>query len=143
MLPVSVAAGSVSTAAVGGDVLEQGGTAADAAIAMVLASCAAETVFTGLSGGGFATHYDASTGQTRCLDFFVAVPGLAGQVFGPPQEVLIDFGGQVVPYAVGPGTVAVPGVPAGVAALHARWGRLAWRDLVEPARRLADVGVRF
>ncbi len=116
---------------------------ADAAVAMVLASCAAETVFTGLSGGGFATHYDASTGETRCLDFFVAVPGLGGQVHGPPQEVLIDFGGQVVPYAVGPGTVAVPGVPAGLAALHERWGRLAWRDVVEPARRLAEFGVPF
>jgi gamma-glutamyltranspeptidase / glutathione hydrolase len=142
-LPVSVAAGSASTAEVGGEILARGGSAADAAVAMVLASCAAETVFTGLSGGGFATHYDASSGETRCLDFFVAVPGLAGQVSGPPQEVLIDFGGQVVPYAVGPGTVAVPGVPAGLAALHDRWGTLDWRDLVEPARRLADAGVPF
>jgi gamma-glutamyltranspeptidase / glutathione hydrolase len=138
-----VAAGSVSAAEVGGQVLEVGGSAADAAVAMVLASCAAETVFTGLAGGGFATHYEAATGETRCLDFFVAVPGLGGEAFGPPQEVLIDFGGQVVPYAVGPGTVAVPGVPAGVSALHQRWGRLAWRDVVEPARRLAETGMPF
>ncbi len=143
LLPVSVAAGSVSTAEVGGEILREGGSAADAAVAMVLASCAAETVFTGLAGGGFATHYDASSRETRCLDFFVAVPGLDGRVSGPPEEVLIDFGGQVVPYAVGPGTVAVPGVPAGMAALHDRWGRLAWKDLVEPARRLAHTGVRF
>ena len=46
---------------------------------MVLASCVAETVFTGLAGGGFATYYDAATGETTCLDFFVAVPGLGGQ----------------------------------------------------------------
>jgi len=109
---------------------------------MVLASCAAETVFTGLAGGGFATHYEVATGQTRCLDFFVAVPGLGGKVSGPPQEVLIDFGGQVVPYAVGPGTVAVPGVPAGVAGLHDRWGLLDWAALVQPALSLARTGVR-
>lgn len=140
-LPASVAAGSVSTAEVGWEILRQGGSAADAAVAMVLASGAAETVFTGLCGGGFATHHEAATGETRCLDFFVAVPGLDGRTAGPPQEVMIDFGGQVVPYAVGPGTVAVPGVPAGVARLHERWGALDWADLVEPARRLADTGV--
>ena len=36
-----------------------GGSAADAGVAMMLVSCAAETIFTGLSGGGFAIHYDA------------------------------------------------------------------------------------
>jgi gamma-glutamyltranspeptidase/glutathione hydrolase len=140
-LPAAVAAGSGSAAEVGGAILRRGGSAADAAVAMVLTSCAAETVFTGLGGGGFAIHYDAAADETRCLDFFVAVPGLGGRVSGPPEEVLIDFGGQVVPYAVGPSTVAVPGVPAGVAALHGRWGVLDWGDVVEPALRLADVGV--
>ena len=139
-----MAAGSVSTAEVGGGILQQGGTAADAAVAMVLASCAAETVFTGLSGGGFATHYEAVHRRDPLSRLLRRGPWARPvRCIGPPQEVLIDFGGQVVPYAVGPGTVAVPGVPAGVAALHDRWGRLAWRDLVEPARRLADVGVPF
>jgi gamma-glutamyltranspeptidase/glutathione hydrolase len=142
-LPASAAAGSVSTAAVGGEILRRNGSAADAVVAMVLASCAAETVFTGLAGGGFATHHEGATGETRCLDFFVAVPGLDGRKAGPPQEVLIDFGGQVVPYAVGPGTVAVPGVPAGLAAVHERWGVLDWAELVEPARALAEVGMPF
>lgn len=142
-LPVSVAAGSVATAEIGGDILLQGGSAADAAAAMVLASCAAETVFTGLAGGGFATHYEASTRTTVCLDFFVAVPGLGGRPPGRPEEVLVDFGSQVVPYAVGPGTVAVPGVPAGVEGLHRRWGRLSWPDIVQPALVLARTGVRF
>lgn len=141
-LPVSVAAGSSASAEVGGEILRRGGSAADAAVAMVLAACAAETVFTGLGGGGYATHYEAATGQTRCLDFFVAVPGLDGRMPGPPEEVLIDFGGQVVPYAVGPGTVAVPGVPAGTAGIHARWGRLQWADVVQPAATLAAEGVR-
>jgi gamma-glutamyltranspeptidase/glutathione hydrolase len=50
-LPVSVAAGNPVTAEVGAEILRQGGTAVDAAAAMVLASCVAETVFTGLGGG--------------------------------------------------------------------------------------------
>ncbi|MGI8701685.1 MAG: gamma-glutamyltransferase, partial [Nocardioidaceae bacterium] len=141
-LPVAAAAGNTVTVEVGAQILESGGSAADAAVAMVLASCAAETVFTGLGGGGFATYYEAATDTTRCLDFFVAVPGLGGSSPGAPEEVLIDFGGQVLSYAVGPGTVAVPGVPAGVAAMHERWGRLGWRELVQPSVRIAASGVR-
>lgn len=140
-LPASVAAGSPAAAAAGLDVLRAGGSAADAAVAMVLASCAAETVFTGLGGGGFAIHHDGATGETRCLDFFVAVPGLDGRTGAAPEEVLIDFGAQVVPYAVGPSTVAVPGVPAGTAAVHERWGRLPWAEVVAPAAAIAARGV--
>ena len=110
---------------------------------MTLASCVAETVFTGIGGGGFATYYDASTATTTCVDFFVAVPGLGGLRSVPPLEIAIDFGGQLVPYAVGPSTVAVPGVPAGVAHLHERWGRLPWPDVVQPAIEHAERGVSF
>jgi gamma-glutamyltranspeptidase/glutathione hydrolase len=142
-LPVAVAGGSTATAEVGAHTLRRGGSAADAAVAMTLAACTAETVFTGLAGGGFATHFEAATGTTRCLDFFVTVPGLGGQPHPEPERVLIDFGGQVVPYAVGPGTVAVPGLPAGVARIHERWGVLEWAEVVQPALDLAETGVRF
>ena len=142
-LPVCVAAGNPVTASVGADVLRTGGSAADAAIAMVLASCVAETVFTGIGGGGYATYFDAGTATTTCLDFFVAVPGLAGKRNVPPVEISIDFGGQLVPYAVGASTVAVPGVPAGLEALHQRWGRQPWKDLVAPAIAHAAKGVAF
>jgi gamma-glutamyltranspeptidase/glutathione hydrolase len=142
-LPVSVAAGNPVTAQVGADALRAGGGAADAAVAMVLASCVAETIFTGLGGGGFATYYDAATGTTECLDFFVTVPGLGGRRSVAPLEIAIDFGGQLVEYAVGASTVAVPGVPAGLEALHRRWGRRPWKDLVAPAIAHASHGVAF
>ena len=74
-----VAAGHRTTAEAGAEILERGGNAVDAAVAMMLVSCAAETIFTGLGGGGFATVYDAVTGQVRCVDFFVSVPGLGGK----------------------------------------------------------------
>ena len=54
-IPAGVAAGHSATARVGADVLAAGGGAADAAAAMVLAGSVAETLFTGLGGGGFAT----------------------------------------------------------------------------------------
>ena len=142
-LPVSVAAGSPVTAEVGVQMLREGGCAADAAVAMSLASCVAETVFTGLGGGGYAIYYDAATRATTCLDFFVTVPGLGGRGSLEPIEISIDFGGQLVQYAVGAATVAVPGVPAGLAALHERWGTKPWSDLVAPAISHATAGVSF
>ncbi|GGL95314.1 gamma-glutamyltransferase [Nakamurella endophytica] len=142
-LPAGVAAGHPDTARVGRDVLRRGGSAADAAAAMVLAGCVAETIFTGLAGGGFATVYQQDTGAVTCIDFFVSVPGLDGSEAGPATTIAVSFGGVAVPYAVGGPTVAVPGTPAGVAALHGRFGRLPWHEIVGPAVRLAEAGSPF
>jgi len=135
-----VAAGHPATAQIGVDVLAAGGSAADAAVAAVLASCVAETLLTGISGGGYATYYDAASGTVTCLDFFVAIPGLDGTAAGPMTAVEVNFGGVPLEYAVGGASVAVPGVPAGCGELHSRWGRLPWRDVVEPAIKLARHG---
>src|SRR3712207_9240298 len=94
---VGVAAGHPSTADAGAEILRAGGSAVDAAVAMMLVSCAAETIFTGLGGGGFATVYDAVTGQVRCVDFFVSVPGLGGKRPGPGTEIEVIFVGQRMP----------------------------------------------
>lgn len=123
-------------------VLESGGTAADAAVAAVLACCVAETIYTGLGGGGFATYFEASTGQVTCLDFFVAVPGLDGD-HSAADMVAVDvfFGGLPQIYSIGGASVAVPGVPAGLGEVHRRWGRLPWDEVVAPAAGLARTGV--
>ena len=136
MLPRGVAAGHPATVAAGIEVLEDGGTAADAAVAASLASCVAETVMTGLLGGGHAIHGDGS--EAVNLDCFVDVPSGAG---AEPVALQVPFGEELVHYAVGPGTCAVPGLPAGLDALHRRFGRLPWARLVEPALRVARSGV--
>jgi gamma-glutamyltranspeptidase/glutathione hydrolase len=137
-----VAAGHPSTAEAGAKILACGGNAVDAAVAMMLVSCASETIFTGLGGGGFATVYDAASGRVRCIDFFVAVPGLGGRPSGPKIAIEINFVGQQVPYEIGPATVAVPGVPAGALHLWRNWGRLPWKDVVEPGLQ-ASYGTPF
>jgi len=137
-----VAAGHPATAAAGVEILEEGGSAGDAAVAAALASCVAETVMTGLLGGGHAIYLDADTGTVRTLDCFCAVPGLGAE---PRRAELVHlevpFGAEHVEYAVGPASCAVPGVPAGLDALWQAHGRLPWARLVEPALRLARHGV--
>jgi gamma-glutamyltranspeptidase / glutathione hydrolase len=139
-----VAAGHPATTAVGIEILAEGGTAADAAIAACLASCVAETVMTGLLGGGHAIYFDASAGRARNLDCFVAVPGLGAERRESDLiELEVPFGAELVHYAVGPASCAVPGLPAGLVALSEAHGRLPWARLVEPALRLARDGVEF
>ena len=52
------------------------------------------------------------------------------------------FVGQAIPYEIGPPTVAVPGIPAGVLHLWRRWGRLPWAEVVAPGRA-ASLGSVF
>ncbi|HXH96668.1 MAG TPA: gamma-glutamyltransferase, partial [Gaiellaceae bacterium] len=106
-----VAAGHPATAAAAVEILDEGGTAADAAVAACLASCVAETVMTGLLGGGHAVYLDAERGTVRNLDCFCTAPGL--EAIRPEAALVrvgVAFGEEVVEYAVGPASCAVPGV---------------------------------
>jgi gamma-glutamyltranspeptidase / glutathione hydrolase len=143
-LPAGIAAGHPATAAAGLEILGAGGNAVDAAVAASLASCAAETVMTGLLGGGHAIVYEATSGRARNLDFFCAVPGIGAK---PRRAELVElelqFGAAPIQYAIGPASCAVPGVPAGLGVLWREHGVLPWARLVEPALRLARDGVEF
>jgi gamma-glutamyltranspeptidase/glutathione hydrolase len=130
-----VAAGHPATAEVGLEILVEGGTAADAVVAMGLASCVAETVMSGLFAGCHAIVFDGS--RVANVDGFAAVPSQAGDMLDVP----VPFGEEVVVYSIGPASCAVPGLPAALGDLWERLGRLPWRRLVEPALALARVGV--
>jgi gamma-glutamyltranspeptidase / glutathione hydrolase len=136
----SIAAGHDATAQVGAEILAEGGTAADAAVAASLASCVAETAMTGLLSGGFAIYFEAATRCVRNLDCFVAVPSGPGNVL---IEVDVPFWGESVPYLVGPASFGIPGLAAGLDALWRSYGRLPWARLCEPALRLAHSGVEL
>ena len=133
-----VAAGHPATCEAGIEILEDGGSAADAAVAACLASCVAETVMTGLLGGGHAIYWDAGSRQARNLDCFVAVPSGAERRW---STLAVPFGEELVHYAIGAASCGVPGVAAGIAELWRAHGRLPWERLVEPALRLARDGV--
>jgi gamma-glutamyltranspeptidase/glutathione hydrolase len=138
----AIAAGHPDTARLGLEMLAAGGSAADAAVAAVLASCVSESIYTGINGGGFATYYDAGTRTVTALDFFCTIPGLDGDVTaGPMVAIDVLFGAVPVPYSIGEASVAVPGVPAGCGEVHRRWGRLPWQQVVAPAIGLARQGV--
>jgi gamma-glutamyltranspeptidase / glutathione hydrolase len=140
----AIAAGHPATVEAGAEILEDGGTAADAAVAASLASCVAETIMTGFLGGGHAIYFDATSGRARNLDCFCAVPGLGAR--RSDRELVhlqVPFGAELVHYAIGIASCAVPGLPAGLDELWHAHGRLPWPRLVEPALRLARDGTEL
>jgi len=134
----AIAAGSRQAAEAGAWALREGGTAVDAAVAAVFGAFVAEGPLTGPAGGGFIL-LRSPAGELTALDCFFAVPSASR---APMDEVVIDFGdASTQVFHVGAGSVAVPGLVAGLAAAHARGGRLPWRRLLDPAIELGRAGI--
>jgi gamma-glutamyltranspeptidase/glutathione hydrolase len=132
----AIAAGHPLTAEVGSRVLANGGSCVDACIAAAFAAFVTEGPLTGPAGGGFfLAHVD---GEPTLIDCFFAVPA---EPHGEIDRLTVDFGSSTQSYHVGEGSVAVPGLLAGLAEAHARFGRLEWGDLIAPAIQLARTGV--
>ena len=137
----AVAAGSPLTVEAGLTALQAGGNAVDAAVAASLMAGVAEPLLTGLGGGGMGMV--RMNGAVEALDLFSDVPGRSLPPAGRPQMDRIDvnFGPAVQSFRVGPGAVAVPGMPAGLWDLHQKHGVLPMAALAEPAARAAQAGV--
>ena len=141
-----VAAGHVKTAAAAAAMLEAGGNAFDAAVAGVLAACVAESVLTSLGGGGFLLAHTA-TGENVLFDFFSQTPQTPPQVRERSGQSLdfypieANFGDTTQTFHIGLGSMAVPGVWAGLLHVHRRLGRLPLAMVAEPAIALSRQGV--
>lgn len=133
-------------AEVGAEVLRAGGSAYDAAIATALVQTVTDPFMCGIGGIGVAQVYDAATREATVLDFYGRVGSLArpdqwakGARRSPEGKTYVkDF-----PHHLGYQSILIPGTVAGLAALHARGGKLPWRDLVLPAARIARAGFPF
>ena len=131
-----VSAADPRAAEAGAEMLRQGGSATDAAIATMLALTVVEPQSSGIGGGGFVLHSDAA-GRIETLDGRETAPAAAGPGW------FLDADGKPVPFpqAVQSGlSVGVPGNVRLAAEAHRRHGKLAWAALFEPAIRLARGG---
>ena len=131
----AVAAAEETAARVGIDVLRAGGNATDAAVAVAFALAVTWPEAGNIGGGGFWISRDRR-GRTLTLDFRETAPRAArADLFTRPGA-----GGKPVSSTEGPLASGVPGSVAGLAAAHRRGGRLSWKQVVEPAVRLARDG---
>jgi gamma-glutamyltranspeptidase/glutathione hydrolase len=115
-------------------VMQRGGNAIDAAVATAFVLAVTYPEAGNLGGGGFITLKMGS--DLAFLDFREVAPKAA------KRDMYLDASGKPVPGAslVGHLAAGVPGTVAGLWEAHQKYGRLPWRDLLQPSIRLARDG---
>ena len=132
-----VIAANPLAARAGLEVLERGGSAIDAAIAVQAMLSLVEPQSSGIGGGSFINYYDAASRKLTIYD---------GREVAPAQAtpgMFLDSSGKPLPFgqAVLSGrATGVPGVVANLALAHREHGKLEWRTLFSSAERTADQG---
>ena len=143
-----VASQSLEAARAGAGILAAGGNAVDAAVATGLALAATEPWMSGLGGGGYMLVYTAKDDRSRVVDFGMVAPLALDPADYPLAGGTGPGGGLFAWPAVagdrnlkGPHSVAVPGQVDGMALALERFGTRPWREVVQPAIRLAETGL--
>lgn len=131
-----VAAADPLAAEAGLEMLRQGGSAVDAAIATQLVLGLVEPQSSGLGGGAFIVHWDSATRETIAIDGRETAPSAA-----KPDRFLHDGGPMPFTQALRSGlSVGVPGVVRAMELAHAKFGKLPWSSLFQPAIRYSENG---
>lgn len=132
-----VAAANPLAVDAGARVLREGGTAADAMVAVQAVLGLVEPQSSGIGGGAFLVWYDAATGEVTTLDARETAPLAADQRF------FLDEDGEPLNFmtaVVSGRSVGTPGTPRLMEEAHRRWGRANWRGLFNEAITLAEDG---
>ena len=146
-----VSAGHEKTAEAGALIFELGGNAFDAAVAASFMACVVEPTLTSLGGGGFLLAHEANglKGHENTLfDFFTQTPSCRTGPSQPDKSranfypIEANFGDSIQEFHIGLASMAVPGVLAGLLAVHKKLGRLPLKAVVEPAVNCARSGLQ-
>jgi gamma-glutamyltranspeptidase/glutathione hydrolase len=120
-----VVSGSPQSTEAGIRILKQGGSAADAAVAVSLTLGVTEPFNSGLGGKLVVLYYDASNGKVSFLDAIETAPA------GMSVEAMRSL--SSTDRSRGWHSAAVPGCAAGLELMQKKWGKLSWKELVKPA----------
>jgi gamma-glutamyltranspeptidase/glutathione hydrolase len=117
--------------------LDQGGSATDAAIAAALVLGLVEPQSAGIGGGGFLVFYDAATARVRVFDGREKAPA------GATPDMFLGPDGKPLSYTDAVWSGRSIGTPAAIPMYrlaHQKTGKLPWARLFDPAIKLADDG---
>ena len=131
----AVAAANPLASAAGQRMLQAGGSAVDAAIAVQMVLALVEPQSSGIGGGAFLIHFDGRS--TQAYDGRETAPA------GTRPDVFLDSAGKPLPFreaVVGGRSVGVPGVLRMLHLAHQQHGKLPWKQLFAPAIALAQDG---
>lgn len=132
-----VAAANPYASRAGQRILEQGGSAIDAAIATELVLTLVEPQSSGIGGGTFMMYYNKENNKVTSFDGRETAPANAD------ETLFLNKHGKAVKWieaVVGGRSVGVPGILHAFAMAHKKYGSLPWNDLFKPAIELAEQG---
>ncbi len=136
-----VAANPLATKA-GCDVLKRGGTAVDAAIATQMVLNIVEPQSSGIGGGAFMLYYDRQSGQVTAYDGRETAPAAATENY--LRWISSTVQTPPLPNARSSGrSIGTPGVLHMLDAAHKDGGKLPWKELFDPAIKIANEGFRI
>ena len=121
---------------VGIDILKKGGNAVDAAVAVGFALAVTYPAAGNIGGGGFMIIRFPETGESVAVDFREMAPGLATSDMYLDEEGKIERSKSVVGHLA----VGIPGTVKGFDLALKTYGCLSWKEVIEPAVRLANEG---
>jgi gamma-glutamyltranspeptidase/glutathione hydrolase len=131
----AVAAANPLATAAGFEVLQAGGSAVDAAIAVQMVLALVEPQSSGIGGGAFLLHFNGK--QVEAFDGRETAPAAA------TEKLFIGADGKPMSFAqavVGRRAVGTPGTVPMLEMAHQQYGRLPWARLMQPAITLARQG---
>ncbi|MFV8756476.1 gamma-glutamyltransferase [Nannocystaceae bacterium ST9] len=130
----AVASAEANASQVGIEILEAGGNAIDAAVAVGFALSVTHPSAGNIGGGGFMV-IRFPDGEAKAIDYREVAPGAAS------ADMYLDEKGELTDKSrKGALAAGIPGDVAGFWYAHERWGKLAWKDVVAPAVALARDG---
>ena len=123
---------------IGVQILKKGGNAIDAAVAVQFVLAVVYPNAGNLGGGGFMV-YRSAKGEKTSLDFRETAPSEAS------ENMYLDMYGQPIADLSLQGQLAsgVPGTVDGMEKAHKRYGKLPWKDIIQPAITLARSGFKI
>ncbi|WP_282630108.1 gamma-glutamyltransferase [Empedobacter sedimenti] len=123
---------------VGVEILKKGGNAIDASIAVQFALAVVYPNAGNIGGGGFLVYRDAK-GKTDALDYREKAPLKAS------EDMYWDKNGNAITdlSLYGQFAAGVPGTVDGMVKAHEKYGKLNWKELVQPAINLAQKGFKI
>ena len=132
-----VSSGKYEASKIGRTIIENGGNAVDAAVAVAFTLGLVEPNATGLGGGGFMTMRSAETGEIKFINFRECAPAAA-----TPDMWQVDAEGKVIgsQNMSGGKAVGVPGTVAGMLYALENYGTMSRDEIVAPIIELAEKG---
>jgi len=123
---------------VGKNILDQGGNAIDASVAVAFALAVVLPRAGNIGGGGFLVLHNAEEDKNYALDYREMAPAAADRDMYLNEDGSVNKSTSRLGYLAG----GIPGTVAGMWEAHQKFGSMPWKDLLKPAIQLAQAGFK-